>query len=613
MEISKTTISSEASYEIRNLRLKLVNLICSTLIHEPRYYSSSDEGKTAITALVNQVAKSEPEFIFKLALYLRDDLNIRSTSNFILSLAANNKSCHSYFHKYFGIIIRLPSDMLEVVTLYMSLPERYLTGNSIPTVLRKEIKKKFSSFDIYQLAKYNKERSQKRKSKKKDATKEEKPKEEKSKEEKPINLTLKQLIRKVHLAEPAEEVMSIVGKKYPSSEEEFKKTGLSGNFDPQRIGRRMKLPTPETWETLLSAKGNKHTTWEELLDHKKLPIMAMIRNLRNMIITGISPEHHNIVLNRLTDEKTIINSRQFPWRFLSAYQAINIDLENLMNDILDNEGSCEKIIEVKVKGKKGKQMGKTRKIRKRVIIPVNVPDNPLIQKYQQAIDTAIRISTLHNIKPIEGSTVVFCDVSGSMKCPCSSRGNMGSLQSVLDIGILLGLMLQDVCDQCDFRIFSSPITGTRCDLQIPLKSNSILNNIKRVNEYISKLGGGTDFPYDYLQDLIDKKIKIDNFIILSDMMIAPGRNEMNLRGYSVTNILQKYRSNVNPDLLFVSIDLYGGGKSIVDINEGANPKDVMITGFSDNILRFISERGNYKQLEYIEGIYESKILKEKKI
>jgi len=121
-----------------------------------------------------------------------------------------------------------------------------------------------------------------------------------------------------------------------------------------------------------------------------------------------------------------------------------------------------------------------------------------------------------------------------------------------------------------------------------------------------KLGGGTDFPFMLLEALIYGKEKIDNFIILSDMMIAPGKNEMQARGFTVSSILKKYREEVNPDLLFVAIDLYGSGKSLVDVNESGNPKDVMITGFSDNILRFISERGNAKQLDYIQHIDEIK-------
>ena len=37
-------------------------------------------------------------------------------------------------------------------------------------------------------------------------------------------------------------------------------------------------------------------------DHNKLPFMAMLRNLRNLIKAGISNKHHTKVIRRLTDE-----------------------------------------------------------------------------------------------------------------------------------------------------------------------------------------------------------------------------------------------------------------------------------------------------------------------
>ena len=97
MEIEKTHETSLASHEIRDAELKLLNMVCACLIHEPTYYSTADAAKNAITAMVNRVAANDPEFIFKLALYVRDDLNIRSTANYLLALAANNKNCHPYF------------------------------------------------------------------------------------------------------------------------------------------------------------------------------------------------------------------------------------------------------------------------------------------------------------------------------------------------------------------------------------------------------------------------------------------------------------------------------------------------------------------------------------
>lgn len=620
-----------ATLDIKNVQLKLLNMICSTMITEPRYYMSADVRASQLAELVATVASyGDPEFVLKLALYVREDLNIRSTANYLLALAANTVPCHAFFKKYFGNIIKLPSDLLEVVGFYSLLPNCYLADNSLPGCLRKAIIKRFAEFDNYQLAKYNKERAIKRKAKKaKDhgdatpallakgkgkgkaapsaaaVTDVDKPK-----------ITLKQLIRKVHIAQPAEAVMALLGKKYPSTAEKFAKSGLSGTWDSTKVGKRMKLPIPETWETELSAKGNKHTTWQELLDNKKLPFMAMLRNLRNMIITGVSPSHHEQIIGRLTDEKSVANSKQLPWRFLSAYQAIDVNLEQMMNDILDNDGSEEKVVKVHVRGKKGMQMDNSRQIKKKVIIPVYMPDMPLISRYREAIDTAIRLSVVNNLAPISGKSVVFCDVSGSMKCPCSTA-KLPSLQQVYEVAILLGLMLQDVCEECDFRIFSSPSSSSngKCHLGIKLIPNTILANVKRVTDEAATLGGGTDFPFDYLEGLIKNKTHLDQFIILSDMMIAPAFNEMN-EGHnkhkSVSDILKRYRQEVNPNLLFVAVDLYGSGKSLVDVaTSESHPNDILITGFSDHILRFIAERGNAKQLEYVQAI-DSKLKDRKK-
>jgi telomerase protein component 1 len=40
--------------------------------------------------------------------------------------------------------------------------------------------------------------------------------------------------------------------RYPMTEVEFMSSRLPGNFDPERAGKRLKLPTPETWETQLA-------------------------------------------------------------------------------------------------------------------------------------------------------------------------------------------------------------------------------------------------------------------------------------------------------------------------------------------------------------------------
>ncbi len=97
---------------------------------------------------------------------------------------------------------------------------------------------------------------------------------------------------------------------------------LPGTFNQEMAGKRMRLPTPETWETQVSLLGNVASTWEALLDHRKLPFMAMLRNLRNMILSNMSPKHHDMVIKKLMDQRSVISSRQFPFQFFSAYEVL---------------------------------------------------------------------------------------------------------------------------------------------------------------------------------------------------------------------------------------------------------------------------------------------------
>lgn len=51
--------------------------------------------------------------------------------------------------------------------------------------------------------------------------------------------------------------------------------------------------------------------------------MAMLRNIRNMLKAGVSEKHHQWVIGKLTDEGAIAHSKQFPFRFFSAYTVLS--------------------------------------------------------------------------------------------------------------------------------------------------------------------------------------------------------------------------------------------------------------------------------------------------
>ena len=102
------------------------------------------------------------------------------------------------------------------------------------------------------------------------------------------------------------------GQKYPATEEDFRKSALPGNFDATLAGKRMATHAPETWETQVSAKGNNAAVWESLIDHNKLPFMAGLRNLRNLVKVGISEQHHRRIIGRLERARSLPAASSVP-------------------------------------------------------------------------------------------------------------------------------------------------------------------------------------------------------------------------------------------------------------------------------------------------------------
>ncbi|XP_066579082.1 telomerase protein component 1-like [Amia ocellicauda] len=264
----------------------------------------------------------------QVAVYTRQELNIRITANFLLALSARLPEAKPHLRRYYCAAIQLPSDWIEVVRLYSTC-----FGGNLPSCLKKAMADKFKQFSEYQLAKYNtcKQRCKHSRPKPKGDQDMKRwasllkmqqdflQKYENSSTNKQQNIfNLKKLVQKLHIKDPAEHVMGILGRKYPSDYHSFSRSGLPGAWVPQRAEQRMKLTVPQTWERMLSLKGNKAQTWEQLIDNQSLPFMAMLRNLRNMIIQNISPKHHRKILSKLSNKELVIRSRQLPFRFLLA-------------------------------------------------------------------------------------------------------------------------------------------------------------------------------------------------------------------------------------------------------------------------------------------------------
>lgn len=94
------------------------------------------------------------------------------------------------------------------------------------------------------------------------------------------------------------------------------------------------LQTPYTWEVELSVLGQQKyesvalkkqavkAKWEELIMSNKLGYMAVLRNMRNILEAGVSNEALNKMCSYISNANAVANSRQLPFRFLSAYREL---------------------------------------------------------------------------------------------------------------------------------------------------------------------------------------------------------------------------------------------------------------------------------------------------
>ncbi|XP_053738812.1 telomerase protein component 1 isoform X3 [Synchiropus splendidus] len=723
--------NQEIVNNLKDKKYLFLNMVCCSLVSKnvppgATKWDAEDSVWTKITNLVKDISESDPQFVLKVAVYTRQELNIRITANFLLALAANLPTTKCHVRRYICAAIQLPSDWLEVVRIYTKC-----FSPSLPMSLKKGLTDKFKEFNEYQLAKYN-TRKHRCKHPGKAAKAKPKPSPEQMKkwaellrsepsflekylqsekrqvvDKKQDQFSLKKMIQRLHIKEPAEHVMAILGRKYPSDVKAFTHSGLKGQWDHERAGQRMKLKEPETWERLLSREGNKAATWERLIDNKSLPFMAMLRNLRNMIMQGISERHHQKIISRLTNKKAVIQSRQFPFRFLSAYKVI-MELRRIaceakqavpcMSDILTS------ILKKIPKSRRYRNMEweKTKKSRKRMTLGVPyvyqmyrvrkaqlIKANQrhytveLLDRYRAALEVSVQISCRYNIPPLPGRTVIllpsswvddeawlkkldFClppeeeeedseneekgeeeedseneekgeeeedseneekeeeeedseneekgeeeedsknEENGEEEEDSKNEEetkedgeeeepqNRQSLRrkkkeeerdkltpSAQEVASLLALMLASCCE--DASIF---ITEWGRQHKVSLKSDVLLENVRSVVKRMTELQN-LDSDQSVGEDVFPAKSKVDNVIMLTSTSVS----------WDLQWLVRKYREDVNKNVLAVTLYLaeWFFGQDSED-----DPGMVQLVGFSEQMLRFVAERGSSRLLDHVE-------------
>jgi len=289
------------------------------------------------------------------------------------------------------------------------------------------------------------------------------------------------------------------------------------------------IEPPTTWEVMRSTW---QMTWHDVIhavfhkDGKVNNYMAIMRNLRNLLnANDVTNADITLVCSMLSDHDAVLRSKQLPFRFLSAYRVVEEIKHPMTNTVLD------------------------------------------------ALETAASVS-IDNIPKLSGTTLIACDVSGSMTWEPISKN---SSVYPYDIGVMLGSMAQQFCENSITGIF-----GTQWK-QIPMaKQSGILSNVAKMHSYNNHVGWTTN-GHRVIQYLIDNAIEVDRIMIFTDLQMWDNRND---RDFAPAFI--KYQ-RMYPGVKLYLFDLSGYGTIVTP----QNTKNVcLIAGWSDRIFDFVDAYEN---------------------
>ena len=241
---------------------KLVTQVLTSFFNEEKFYG---DNSGEILQTLQEVIRTDPEFVSNLAVFARREFNMRSISHVLTAYLAYEPAGKPFVRSTIkGVAVR-GDDITEIMSCYLNT-----FGKPIPNSLKKGIGDVLKTLDEYSLAKYKGDSK----------------------------------------AVKMRDLLCLCRPKPQNGEQaELWSRCLEG-----------KLAIPETWETQLSAKGNTKEVWQDMIDGGKVGYMALLRNLRNII--KAHPDNLDKVYEKLRDPVAVRKSKQLPFRYLSAYKTL---------------------------------------------------------------------------------------------------------------------------------------------------------------------------------------------------------------------------------------------------------------------------------------------------
>lgn len=258
---------------------KLQRLVLACMLWESTFYL---DGQTAAELIKETVAKANPKFVADLAVKARNEFKLRHVPLLLIRELARIGKLKA---ETVDAVIQRPDEMSELLAIYWSEGKVPLSAQ-----LKKGIAAAFTKFNEYSLAKWDKNSA---------------------------SVSIRDVMF-ITRPKPVTDVQADMFKRLAEG----------------------KLETPDTWETKLSAGADKGDTFSELMAENKLGALAFLRNLRNMVDSGISED----TIRKYA--KTLDVSKVLPFRFLAAARIVP-QFEDMLEDLMFK--SCSAL--PKLKGK----------------------------------------------------------------------------------------------------------------------------------------------------------------------------------------------------------------------------------------------------------------------
>src|SRR5215471_8902644 len=295
--------------------------VLTCLLWEDTFYEKGNNIAQRIAALVRA---NKAEDVAALAREARSEMQLRHVPLFLVRELARRKGAGPLVAETLEQVIQRADELGEFVALYWKPKKQPLSAG-----VKRGLARAFTKFDAYQLAKYNSDR---------------------------VGVKLRDVLFLCH-AKPKDAEQAALWKKL-----------VENTLEP-----------PDTWEVALSAGKDKRETWERLLREGKLGGMAVLRNLRLMLASGVEPK---LVRERL--EKGV--ARALPFRFVTAAR--------------------------------------------------------YAPKFEDALEHAM-LKGIAGLEKLAGSTGVVVDVSGSMDGTLSTKGETTRMDAAAGLAILLREKAED--------------------------------------------------------------------------------------------------------------------------------------------------------------------------